>query len=203
MPRTHADYVRAGKLGWARRQTAAARRSYAGVKGWRGRRSSAAQKRAEAESRGRLGPLVKVERGFERRLPFPAPVPVPPPILEGTDVHGLIRDAAWSALTDDVETALALAKEAIAGAEAGYSFAIRAMFVFPDGEEKWLSLTALTPLSGLPIALVAMLEKARFMLKRGHTPNDIPDAEGEVKEAPTKLEEVSVFLTRGEYYWRG
>ncbi len=201
MPRTHADYVRAGKLGWGRSQTRAARRSLAGVKSWRGRRSSAVQKRAEAESRGRLGPLVKTERAFERLVTAP-PVPAPP--FEPQEIHALVRDAAWSALTDDIETALTLAEEALAAAGPGYLFAVNALYVFPDGETQWISLSALSPLEGLGVALLAMLEKSSVMLKRGHTPGaETEDAEGEVREEPSKLEEVSVYLTDGKWMWRG
>lgn len=193
MPRTHADYVRAAKLGWARRRTKAARRSLAGVRSWRGRRSSAVQKRAEAVASGRLGPLVKAERAHERPVPL---------IFSAEEIHSRIYDAAWAVLTGETETALELAKEIVSGAEPGYMFAIRAEYEFPDGERVWLSLTALTPLADLGVSLLAALEKSRFMLKRGHTPGaETEDFEGEVRESVTELVEVSIYLSRGDFIW--
>lgn len=198
MPRSHADYVRAAKLGWARRHTKTARRSLAAVKGWRGRRSPAKQKRAESRARGALGPFVKAERRYTK------PVVVPPTILSPSDLHAAIRDAAWAALKGQMESALALAVEAQAGQKRGvYSFAIRAKYLLPDGEIRWVSLTPLTPLEGLGVALIALSEKARLALAPGYFQDDKDAEKSEVKAGLAKLEDTSVYLTDGVYIWSG
>lgn len=117
------------------------------------------------------------------------------------EVISLINDATTASLTGDVESALELAQEVVDGADVDYLFSIRARYLLADGMEQWVSLTPLTPLSGLPLALVAMLEKAEQMLQFGST----GDVEGEQEAGPqtAELEETAVYLTLGRLYWQG
>lgn len=97
-----------------------------------------------------------------------------------------------------------LAAEAQAGQKRGvYSFAIRAKYLLPDGEIKWLSLTPLTPLEALGVALLALSEKAAAALAPGYFEDDEDAAKAEVKAGIAKLEDTSVYLTDGEFTWRG
>jgi hypothetical protein len=108
------------------------------------------------------------------------------------DIQSTIADAAWEALQGRVEAAIEISEELVGEAPPGIMFALRAQYERADGEIVWVTLAPLTPLSALPVTIVAVSERGELVLTEGY----FKDIEGVA--VPATLLQVTAYVKMPE-----